>query len=58
MGDIQPDPSMEEILASIKRVIAEDGARRRDRGAARAARRIARTEPRQRKKTCSSSTNR
>lgn len=25
MGDIQPDPSMEEILASIKRVIAEDG---------------------------------
>jgi uncharacterized protein len=25
MGDINPDPSMEEILASIKRVIAEDG---------------------------------
>jgi cell pole-organizing protein PopZ len=25
MGDVQPDPSMEEILASIKRVIAEDG---------------------------------
>ena len=25
MGDAQPDPSMEEILASIKRVIAEDG---------------------------------
>jgi cell pole-organizing protein PopZ len=25
MGDIHPDPSMEEILASIKRVIAEDG---------------------------------
>jgi hypothetical protein len=26
MGDMnQPDPSMEEILASIKRVIAEDG---------------------------------
>jgi cell pole-organizing protein PopZ len=25
MGDIQHDPSMEEILASIKRVIAEDG---------------------------------
>ena len=24
MGDAQPDPSMEEILASIKRVIAED----------------------------------
>ena len=25
MGEAQPDPSMEEILASIKRVIAEDG---------------------------------
>jgi cell pole-organizing protein PopZ len=25
MGDIHPEPSMEEILASIKRVIAEDG---------------------------------
>ncbi|MBX3562170.1 MAG: DUF2497 domain-containing protein [Sphingomonas sp.] len=25
MGDAQPDPSMEEILASIKKVIAEDG---------------------------------
>ena len=25
MGEPQPDPSMEEILASIKRVIAEDG---------------------------------
>lgn len=25
MGDINQDPSMEEILASIKRVIAEDG---------------------------------
>jgi uncharacterized protein len=25
MGDVQQDPSMEEILASIKRVIAEDG---------------------------------
>src|SRR5690349_19692507 len=25
MGDIQQDPSMEEILASIKRVISEDG---------------------------------
>ena len=24
MGDAQPDPSMEEILASLKRVIAED----------------------------------
>ena len=42
MGDIQQDPSMEEILASIKRVIAED-----NRGAAsgsRAARRPARLE--------------
>ena len=25
MGEVQQDPSMEEILASIKRVIAEDG---------------------------------
>ena len=25
MGDVQQDPSLEEILASIKRVIAEDG---------------------------------
>lgn len=25
MGELQHDPSMEEILASIKRVIAEDG---------------------------------
>lgn len=25
MGDIQQDPSMDDILASIKRVIAEDG---------------------------------
>jgi uncharacterized protein len=25
MGDIDPEPSMEDILASIKRVIAEDG---------------------------------
>ena len=25
MGEMQADPSMEEILASIKRVIAEDG---------------------------------
>ena len=37
MGDINRDPSMEEILASIKRVIAEDGraamASSRDRGA-------------------------
>jgi cell pole-organizing protein PopZ len=44
MGDIQQDPSMEEILASIKRVIRED-----NRGAAgtasRASRRIARPAP-------------
>ena len=43
MGDIQTDPSMEEILASIKRVIAED-----NRAAAtvpRPARRIARPAP-------------
>jgi cell pole-organizing protein PopZ len=38
MGDIQQDPSMEEILASIKRVIAEDG---RGVGSAR----VARIEP-------------
>jgi hypothetical protein len=48
MGDIQQDPSMEEILASIKRVIAEDG-RDASRGAATTAtarpRRIARDEP-------------
>lgn len=37
MGDIQQDPSMEEILASIKRVIAEDG--RAPGAGARAARR-------------------
>jgi cell pole-organizing protein PopZ len=41
MGDIQQDPSMEDILASIKRVIAEDG---RVAGAARGARRSARAE--------------
>jgi uncharacterized protein len=42
MGDIQQDPSMEEILASIKRVIAED-----NRSAARPARprRSAAAEP-------------
>ncbi|HEV2817570.1 MAG TPA: DUF2497 domain-containing protein [Allosphingosinicella sp.] len=49
MGDIQQDPSMEEILASIKRVIAED-ARDGERRAAttaspRPSRRIARPEP-------------
>jgi uncharacterized protein len=42
MGDIQQDPSMEEILASIKRVIREDG---RANGQARTARRGARPEP-------------
>ena len=31
MGDAQPDPSMEEILASIKRVIAEDAGESRHR---------------------------
>jgi uncharacterized protein len=41
MGEIQQDPSMEEILASIKRVIAEDGrvAAASGAAAARAARR-------------------
>jgi cell pole-organizing protein PopZ len=43
MGDIQQDPSMEEILASIKRVIAEDT--RAASTAARPPRRIARPEP-------------
>ena len=42
MGDIQQDPSMEEILASIKRVIAEDGRAVASTAAARPARRIAR----------------
>jgi cell pole-organizing protein PopZ len=40
MGEIQQDPSMEEILASIKRVIAEDGR------AAAASQRPARRAPR------------
>ena len=40
MGDIQQDPSMEEILASIKRVIAEDG-----RGPAGGSSRVRRTAP-------------
>jgi uncharacterized protein len=43
MGDIQQDPSMEEILASIKRVIAEDT--RAATTAPRAPRRIVRPEP-------------
>lgn len=41
MGDIQQDPSMEDILASIKRVIAEDG---RTAAAARAPRRAPRLD--------------
>jgi cell pole-organizing protein PopZ len=47
MGEIQQDPSMEEILASIKRVIAEDGRDTNRRAATTAARprRIARAEP-------------
>lgn len=48
MGEIQQDPSMEEILASIKRVIAEDGRDAGRRAASTAAprpRRIARAEP-------------
>jgi len=44
MGDIQQDPSMEEILASIKRVIAED-TRVASTAAPRPSRRIARPEP-------------
>lgn len=43
MGEIQQDPSMEEILASIKRVIAEDG--RVASTVARPARRVPREEP-------------
>ena len=47
MGEIQQDPSMEEILASIKRVIAEDGrdASRRTASTAARPRRIARPDP-------------
>jgi cell pole-organizing protein PopZ len=47
MGEIQQDPSMEEILASIKRVIAEDGeaSRRAASTAGARPRRIARPEP-------------
>ena len=48
MGEIQQDPSMEEILASIKRVIAEDGRDAGRRAATTAVprpRRIARAEP-------------
>jgi cell pole-organizing protein PopZ len=46
MGDIHKDPSMEDILASIKRVIAEDvGAGERRGGLSAARRRIPRPEP-------------
>lgn len=44
MGDIQQDPSMEEILASIKRVIREDG-RMPGQAARTAPRRNGRPEP-------------
>ena len=40
MGDVQQDPSMEEILASIKRVISEDS-----RGDVAASPRVRRTPP-------------
>jgi cell pole-organizing protein PopZ len=43
MGDFNQDPSMEEILASIKRVIAEDG--RAAMAAPRSPRGYARVEP-------------
>lgn len=43
MGDMQADPSMEEILASIKRVIAEDN--RGPQPRARRAEPVAATEP-------------
>lgn len=43
MGDFNQDPSMEEILASIKRVIAEDG--RAAMASPRAPRGSARSEP-------------
>ena len=45
MGDIQQDPSMEEILASIKRVIAEDNRAAATVGAPARSRRIARPAP-------------
>jgi cell pole-organizing protein PopZ len=40
MGDIQQDPSMEDILASIKRVIADDGRAAVARGARRPVREV------------------
>ncbi|TMJ18951.1 MAG: DUF2497 domain-containing protein [Alphaproteobacteria bacterium] len=46
MGDIHKDPSMEDILASIKRVIAEDvGAGERRGGLSPPRRRVPRPEP-------------
>jgi cell pole-organizing protein PopZ len=46
MGDIHKDPSMEDILASIKRVIAEDvGAGERRGGLSAQRRRVPRPEP-------------
>ena len=46
MGDIHKDPSMEDILASIKRVIAEDvGAGERRGGLSAPRRRVPRPEP-------------
>jgi cell pole-organizing protein PopZ len=46
MGDIHKDPSMEDILASIKRVIAEDvGAGERRGGLSVPRRRVPRPEP-------------
>ena len=44
MGDIQQDPSMEDILASIKRVIAEDGRAAAAAASARSSRRTGRSE--------------
>src|SRR3990167_9215203 len=37
MGDLSKEPSMEEILSSIKRIIAEDGDGQAGKGARRAA---------------------
>ena len=44
MGDLQQDPSMEEILASIKRVIADDSPQEQGRLSAAAAPRLRRTK--------------
>lgn len=45
MGDVNQDPSMEEILASIKRVIAEDGRQATSGRPARGSRPIAAPSP-------------